>query len=147
MYFPERGSHLTCTRRTRSRSALGSDWAWPSSHFETHHLVVGLEAAHGELSDRVGLVRSFGGRDDGSVGGEREVDTGEGNQVGLEPVGRLGSASAALKGGVRWTNSLRSTLRDPAKRSEAVMEETTCSARGQRPACDVDATRKRSPER
>jgi hypothetical protein len=50
------------------------------------HLVVGLEAGHGDLLDGVGLVGSLVGGDDGSVGNEREVDTGVGDQVGLELV-------------------------------------------------------------
>lgn len=50
------------------------------------HLVVGLEAGVGDLHDRVGLVGSLGGRDNGSVGNEREVDAGVGDQVGLELV-------------------------------------------------------------
>lgn len=50
------------------------------------HLVVGLEAGHGHLLDRVGLVSGLVGRDDGSVGNEREVDSGVGDQVGLELV-------------------------------------------------------------
>jgi len=50
------------------------------------HLVVGLEAGHGHLLDRVGLVGSLGGRDDGRVGNEREVDTRVRDQVGLELV-------------------------------------------------------------
>lgn len=51
-----------------------------------HHLVVGLEARHGDLHDRVGLVRSLGSRDHRCVRNEREVDTGVRNQVGLELV-------------------------------------------------------------
>jgi hypothetical protein len=51
-----------------------------------HHLVVGLEAGHRDLLDRVGLVGSLSGRDNWSVGNEREVDTWVGNQVGLELV-------------------------------------------------------------
>lgn len=50
------------------------------------HLVVGLEASVSDLHDRVGLVGGLGGGDDGSVGNEREVDTGVGDQVGLELV-------------------------------------------------------------
>lgn len=48
------------------------------------HLVVGLKASRGDLVDRVGLVGSLGSRDDGSVGDQGEVDTGVGDQVGLE---------------------------------------------------------------
>lgn len=48
------------------------------------HLVVGLEAGVGDLHDRVGLVGCLGGRDNGSVSNEREVDTGVRDQVGLE---------------------------------------------------------------
>jgi hypothetical protein len=50
------------------------------------HLVVGLEARHGHLHDRVGLVGGLGGRDDGSIGDQREVDAGVGDEVGLELV-------------------------------------------------------------
>lgn len=50
------------------------------------HLVVGLEAGHGDLLDRVGLVGSLSGGDDGSVSNEREVDTGVGDEVSLELV-------------------------------------------------------------
>ena len=50
------------------------------------HLVVGLEARHGHLHDGVGLVGGLGGRDDGSIGDQREVDTGVGDKVGLELV-------------------------------------------------------------
>ena len=50
------------------------------------HLVVGLKAGVGDLHDRVGLVGGLGGGDNGSVGNEGEVDTGVGDQVGLELV-------------------------------------------------------------
>lgn len=50
------------------------------------HLVVGLEAGHGDLLNRVGLVRCLCGGDDRSVGNEREVDTGVWDQVGLKLV-------------------------------------------------------------
>ena len=50
------------------------------------HLVVGLEAGVGDLHDRVGLVGGLGSGDDGSIGDEREVNTGVRDQVGLELV-------------------------------------------------------------
>ena len=50
------------------------------------HLVSGLEAGEGHVSDRVLLVVSLCSGDDGGESGEREVDTGEGDQVGLELV-------------------------------------------------------------
>jgi hypothetical protein len=50
------------------------------------HLVVRLEARHGHLLDRVGLVGGLGGRDNGRVSDEGEVDSGVRNQVGLELV-------------------------------------------------------------
>jgi hypothetical protein len=50
------------------------------------HLVVGLEARHGHLLDRVGLVGGLGSRDDGRVRNEREVDARVRDQVGLELV-------------------------------------------------------------
>lgn len=40
-----------------------------------NHLVVGLETRHGHLVDRVRLVEGLFSRDDGRIGGEREVDT------------------------------------------------------------------------
>ena len=49
-------------------------------------MVVGLEAGVGNLHDRVGLVRGLGGRDDRSVGNEREVDTRVRDKIGLELV-------------------------------------------------------------
>ena len=49
-----------------------------------HHLVGGLEAGVGDLSHRQLLVVGLLGRDDGSVGGQREMDTWVGHQVGLE---------------------------------------------------------------
>ena len=51
-----------------------------------HHLVVGLEARHGDLLHRVGFVGRFGSGDDRCVGHEREVDTRVRHQVGLELV-------------------------------------------------------------
>lgn len=50
------------------------------------HLVVGLEAGHGDLLDGVGLVGSLGSRDDGGVSDQREVNSGVRHQVGLELV-------------------------------------------------------------
>jgi len=49
-----------------------------------HHLVVGLEAGHGDLLNRVGLMRSLGSRYNWSVSHEWEMDTWVRNQVGLE---------------------------------------------------------------
>jgi hypothetical protein len=51
-----------------------------------NHLVVWLEAGHGDLLDGVGLVGSLRGGDDWGVGNEREVDTWVGDEVGLELV-------------------------------------------------------------
>lgn len=48
------------------------------------HLVVGLEARHGNLIDRVGLVGGLVSRDNRSVGGKREVNTRVRDQIGLE---------------------------------------------------------------
>lgn len=50
------------------------------------HLVVGLEAGHGDLVDRVGFVKRLGGGNDRSIGDQGEVDTGVGHQIGLELV-------------------------------------------------------------
>ena len=51
-----------------------------------NHLVVWLEAGHGDLLDRVGLVGSLSRGDNWSVGNEWEVNTWVWNQVGLELV-------------------------------------------------------------
>eukprot|EP00043_Microstomoeca_roanoka_P004837 m.52137 g.52137 ORF g.52137 m.52137 type:complete len:469 (-) comp12680_c0_seq1:98-1504(-) len=48
------------------------------------HLVGGLKAAVGNLSNRELLVVGLLGRDDGSISHQGEVDTGVGHQVGLE---------------------------------------------------------------
>lgn len=50
------------------------------------HLVVRLEAGHGDLLHGVGLVCSLGGGDDGGIGDKWEVDTWVGDKVGLELV-------------------------------------------------------------
>jgi hypothetical protein len=50
------------------------------------HLIVRLEARHGDLLGGVGLVRSLGGGDDWRVGDKREVNTGVWDEVGLELV-------------------------------------------------------------
>jgi len=50
------------------------------------HLIEGLKASHGHLLDSVGLMGGLGGRDNGRVSDQREVDTRVGNQVGLELV-------------------------------------------------------------
>ena len=50
------------------------------------HLVVGLEARHGHLLDRVGLVSGLSSRDNGGISDQREVNSGVGDQVGLELV-------------------------------------------------------------
>ena len=48
------------------------------------HLVVRLEARHGNLLHAVGFVLGFTGSRDGRVGNKREVNTWVGDQVGLE---------------------------------------------------------------
>merc|ERR1719410_2107208 len=49
-----------------------------------HHLVGGLEAGVGDLSNSHLLMVSLLSGDDGSIGDQGEVDPGVGNQVGLE---------------------------------------------------------------
>jgi hypothetical protein len=51
-----------------------------------NHLVVWLEAGHGDLLDRVGLVGCFSSGDNWSICDEREMNTWVRNQVGLELV-------------------------------------------------------------
>jgi hypothetical protein len=51
-----------------------------------NHLVVWLEAGHGDLLDRVGFVGCLSSRYDWGVCDEREMDTWVRNQVGLELV-------------------------------------------------------------
>ena len=63
---------------------------------------------------------------DGSKGGEREVDTGE--AVSSSDTARKSHICVTYGTRLVW-NSLRSTLREPSKRSEAVMEDTTCAMR------------------
>jgi len=51
-----------------------------------HHLVVWLEARHGDLLYGVGFMGCLGSGDDGGVCNKREMDTWVWNQVGLELV-------------------------------------------------------------
>ena len=75
------------------------------------HLVVGLEAGHGHLLDRVGLVRGLGSRDDRGVGDQGEVNTGVGNEVGLELVQvDVERAVEAERGGDGGDNYKRSVV-------------------------------------
>jgi hypothetical protein len=86
-------------------------------------LVAALEAREGHLSDRVLLVGGLVGRQKWSVCGEREVDTREADDnINLSASRR----TRRITHGTRFVwNSLRSTLREPVKRREAVTEETT----------------------
>ena len=63
---------------------------------------------------------------DGSKGGEREVDT---RETATSSDTLRGAHICATNGTKLVWNSLRSTLREPSKRSEAVMEDTTCAMR------------------
>lgn len=58
----------------------------PIARITLHHLVVGLEAGHRDLLNRVGFVRGLGGRDNRCIGDEREVNTRVRYEVGLELV-------------------------------------------------------------
>jgi hypothetical protein len=49
-----------------------------------YHLIVGLEAGHGDLLDRVGLMGSLSCRHNRGVSNQREMDTWIRNQVSLE---------------------------------------------------------------
>jgi len=63
-----------------------SSHVFPIAGITFHHLVVGLEASHRDLLDRVGLVRCLSGGDNWGVGDQREMDTGVWYKVGLELV-------------------------------------------------------------
>lgn len=88
------------------------------------HLVSALEAGEGHLSDRVLFVRSLLLRDDGSVGGKREVNTGESIDIKRQTLSALRKGSETHGTRLVW-NSFKSTLREPSKRREAVTLETT----------------------
>jgi len=51
-----------------------------------HHLVVGLEARHGDLLDRVGFMGCLGSRHNRGVGDKGEMDARVWDKVGLELV-------------------------------------------------------------
>jgi hypothetical protein len=71
------GNDITTVQQTSSH-------VFSVSGIALYHLVVGLEAGHGDLLDGVGFVGCLGSRDDWRVGNEREVDTGIWDQVSLE---------------------------------------------------------------
>lgn len=50
----------------------------------TDHLVVGLEARHGDFEHRVRLVRRLGGADERRIGDQREVNAWVRDQIRLE---------------------------------------------------------------
>jgi hypothetical protein len=70
--------HNITTIQEASSHVLSVTWV------TLHHLVVGLEARHGNLLNGVGLVRCLGCRDNWSIGDEREMDAWIWDQVGLE---------------------------------------------------------------
>lgn len=86
------GNDITTVQQTGSH-VLSVTWV------TLHHLVVGLEARHGDLLDRVGLVGCLRSRDDWSISNEREVDTWVWNQVGLEFVEINIEGTIETKGG------------------------------------------------
>ena len=71
------GHHITTVQQAASHVLAVTGIA-------LHHLVGGLEARVGDLSHRQLLVVGLLGGDDRGVGGQREVDTRVGHQVGLE---------------------------------------------------------------
>ena len=73
--------------RPWERHRHGTAGKWPCTFrvgVTLDHLVVRLEAGHGDLLDGVDLVSSLGSRDNGRVGDKREVYTRVRDQVGLE---------------------------------------------------------------
>ena len=90
------------------------------------HLVASLKARESHVRHRVLLVVSLLGGDDWREGGEREVNTGEAVRISLARKKSLAGVPITYGTRLVW-NSLRSTLSEPSKRSEAVMEETTAT--------------------
>ena len=86
------------------------------------HLVTSLEAREGHVNDRVLFVVGLLSGDDRGERSEREVDTGEATwkcqMALLHP--NLSTYGTKLV----W-NSFKSTFKEPSKRREAVIEETT----------------------
>ncbi len=120
LYFPSFGSHFTYprlhlanrTKRHRKR---------------VYHLCAVLEAGKGHLCYGVLFVGRLLRREERSVGSQGEVDAGEAVRArSTNPI--AGRKTERITHGTRlvW-NSFRSTLREPSKRREAVMDETTCA--------------------
>lgn len=70
-------NHITSVQQA-SRHVFAVAW------ITLNHLVVWLEARHGDLLNRVGLVLSLCRRDDWSICHQWEVDAWVGDEVGLE---------------------------------------------------------------
>lgn len=84
---------LSLQCRDRTMNVLGNDIATVEqarrhvlsiSRIAFDHLVVGLEARHRNLLNRVCLMGSFGSGDDRGVGDQWEVDAWVWHQIGLE---------------------------------------------------------------
>ena len=71
------GNYITTVQEARSH-------VFSIARVTLDHLVVGLEAGHGDFLHAVGFVLRLAGGGDGRVGHEWEVDAGVGDQVGLE---------------------------------------------------------------
>jgi hypothetical protein len=72
---------------------------FPVAWVALYHLVVGLEARHGDLLHRIRLMRCLGGGNNWGVSHEREMDSWIGNQVGLEFVEINVEGAVEAKGG------------------------------------------------
>ena len=89
-----------------------------------YHLVTSLEARISHLSDRILLVERLLSGDDRGVRGEREVDTREAGRIERVRDRDMTQQNPTYGTRLVW-NSLRSTLRLPSNRREAVTLETT----------------------
>lgn len=71
------GNHISPVQQTGSHVLATTRIAF-------HHLVIGFEARHGDLLNRVGLVRRFGCGDYRSVSNQGKVNARIWDEVGLE---------------------------------------------------------------
>jgi hypothetical protein len=94
---------------------------------EVYHLIAVFEAGKGHFCHSVLLVRCLLRGEERGISGQREVDTREAVR-GKNLTDQNAARKKSVAHGTRlvW-NSFKSTLREPSKRSEAVMDETTCA--------------------
>jgi hypothetical protein len=107
--------------QTFSVQGIKRDWN------KAYHLGAILEAGKGHFCHSVLFVRCLLRGKERGVGSQGEMNTGEAIKTLQQTRSQAGKRGQVTHGTRLVWNSFKSTLREPSKRREAVMDETTCA--------------------